>query len=56
MEIYDPTKCKCQAREGHFLLAQYYYDIGQYDQAWKWYSKIQNTDLRGFIFFLYLIN
>jgi hypothetical protein len=47
MNVYDLTKCKCRAREGHFLLAQFYYDIEQYDKAWRWYSKIQNADLRG---------
>jgi hypothetical protein len=47
MNVYDPTQCKCGAREGHFLLAQFYYDIEQYDKAWRWYSKIENTDLRG---------
>jgi hypothetical protein len=47
MNVYDPIKCKCQAREGYFLLAQFYYDIEEYDKAWRWYSKIQNADLRG---------
>jgi tetratricopeptide (TPR) repeat protein len=47
MNVYDPIKCKCQAREGHFLLAQFYYDIEEYEKAWKWYSKIKNADLRG---------
>jgi len=51
MNIYDPIKCKCQAREGYFLLAQFYYDIEQYDKAWRWYSKIENADLRGRSFF-----
>jgi hypothetical protein len=52
MKVYDPTKCKCRALEGHFLLAQFYYDTEQYDKAWKWYSKIQNADLRGRFSFL----
>ena len=47
MKVYDGTKCKCRALEGHFLLAQFYYDTEQYDKAWKWYSKIENADLRG---------
>lgn len=47
MKIYDPTQCQCRAFEGHFLLAQFYYDTEQYDKAWKWYSKIKNADLRG---------
>ena len=47
MDIYDPIKCKCRAREGYFLLAQFYYDTEQYDKAWRWYLKIENADLRG---------
>lgn len=47
MDVYDPTKCKCQALEANFLLAQFYYDTEQYDKAWRWYSKIENVDLRG---------
>jgi hypothetical protein len=47
MNIYDPTKCKCRAREGYLLLAQFYYDTEQYDKAWRWYLKIENADLRG---------
>lgn len=47
MSVYDPNQCQCQAHEGLFLLAQFYYDTEQYDKAWKWYSKIQNSDLRG---------
>ncbi|CAF0842734.1 unnamed protein product [Rotaria sordida] len=47
MNVYDPMKCKCQACEGHFLLAQFFYDTEQYDKAWRWYSKIQNVDLRA---------
>ncbi|CAF0728077.1 unnamed protein product [Adineta steineri] len=47
MDVYDPTKCKCRAREGYFLLAQFYYDTEQYDKAWKWYLKIRNADLRA---------
>lgn len=52
MNIYNPMKCNCQALEAHFLLAQFYYDIEQYDKAWRWYSKIQNADLRGKLLFL----
>ncbi|CAF3755677.1 unnamed protein product [Rotaria socialis] len=48
MNVYDPIKCKCHACEGHFLLAQFYYDTEQYDKAWRWYSKIQHADLRAF--------
>lgn len=51
MNVYDPTKCRCRAREAHFLLAQFYYDTEQYDKAWRWYSKIQQADLRGTPFF-----
>ena len=47
MNIDDPNKSDVRAREAHFLLAQFYYDLEQYDKAWKWYSKIQNADLRG---------
>lgn len=55
MKVYDATKCKCRALEGHFLLAQFYYDTEQYDKAWRWYSKIENADLRGRNFFFYCI-
>ncbi len=51
MNVYDATKCKCRAREGHFLLAQFYYDTEKYDKAWRWYSKIDNADLRGILSF-----
>lgn len=51
MNAYDATKCKCRAREAHFLLAQFYYDTEQYEKAWRWYSKIDNDDLRGQSFF-----
>jgi hypothetical protein len=57
MNVFDPAKCKCQARESYFLLAQFYYDTEQYEKAWRWYSKVQDIDLRGeysFIMFLYL--
>jgi hypothetical protein len=47
MTMYDASHCHCQARDGHFLLAQFYYDLEQYDQAWSIYSKIQHVDLRG---------
>jgi hypothetical protein len=53
INVYDPVKCKCRAREAHFLLAQFYYDIEKYDKAWKWYSKLGNTDLRGKTSFLF---
>ncbi|CAF1322352.1 unnamed protein product [Adineta ricciae] len=47
MDTYDPMKCKCRAREGIMLLAQFYYDTEQYQKAWKWYSKIKDVDLRA---------
>ncbi|CAF1065279.1 unnamed protein product [Adineta ricciae] len=47
MDTYDPAKCKCRAREGIMLLAQFYYDTEQYHKAWKWYSKIKDVDLRA---------
>lgn len=52
MNIFDASQCKCRACEGHFLLAQFYYDTEQYDKAWRWYSKIQTVDLRGIYFCL----
>ena len=51
MDTYDPVKCKCRAREGIMLLAQFYYDTEQYEKAWKWYSKIKDVDLRGMSLF-----
>ncbi|CAF0892202.1 unnamed protein product [Didymodactylos carnosus] len=45
--IFEPTKCKCRAREAHFLVAQFYYDTIQYLKAWQWYSQIKDVDLRA---------
>lgn len=47
MNIYDPSQCKCQAREAFFLVAQFYYDLDQFENAWKYYSKVKDVDLRG---------
>ena len=42
-----PDRSITSIQEASFLLAQFYYELEQYRKAWKWYSKIQDVDLRG---------